>query len=52
MQEDRINKLAPLQEFLRYKFKDLELLNNALIHKSYSNETLLSVKNNELLEFL
>ena len=52
MQEDRINELAPLQEFLRYKFKDLELLNNALIHKSYSNETLLSVKNNERLEFL
>jgi len=52
MQEDRINELAPLQGFLRYKFKDLELLNNALTHKSYSNETLLSVKNNERLEFL
>ena len=52
MQEDRINELTPLQGSLRYKFKDLELLNKALTHKSYSNETLLSVKNNERLEFL
>ena len=52
MQKDRINELIPLQESLRYKFKDLELLNKALTHKSYSNETLLSVKNNERLEFL
>ncbi|HIN88976.1 MAG TPA: ribonuclease III, partial [Nitrospinaceae bacterium] len=52
MQEDRINELTPLQGSLRYKFKDLALLNKALTHKSYSNETLLSVKNNERLEFL
>jgi hypothetical protein len=48
----RINELTPLQGSLRYKFKDLALLNKALTHKSYSNETLLSVKNNERLEFL
>ena len=52
MQEDRINKLIPLQDSLRYKFKDLELLDKALTHKSYSNETIISVKNNERLEFL
>jgi len=52
MKEDRINKLIPLQDSLRYKFKDLELLDKALTHKSYSNETVLSVKNNERLEFL
>ena len=35
-----------------YQFKDLELLNKSLTHKSYSNEVLLSLKNNERLEFL
>ncbi len=52
MQEDRINALIPLQGLLCYQFKDLELLNKALTHKSYSNEVLLSLKNNERLEFL
>ena len=52
MQEDRINELIPLQEALFYTFEDLELLNKALTHKSYSNETPLVVKNNERLEFL
>jgi ribonuclease-3 len=52
MQEDRINELTPLQEALFYKFEELELLNKALTHKSYSNETPLVVKNNERLEFL
>jgi len=52
MQEDRINALIPLQGLLCYQFKDLELLNKSLIHKSYSNEVLLSLKNNERLEFL
>ena len=52
MQEDRINALVPLQGLLCYQFKDLELLNKSLTHKSYSNEVLLSLKNNERLEFL
>ena len=52
MQEDRINALVPLQGVLCYEFKDLELLNKSLTHKSYSNEVLLSLKNNERLEFL
>jgi ribonuclease III len=52
MEDDRIIELTLLQESLSYKFKDLDLLNKALTHKSYSNETLLKVKNNERLEFL
>ena len=52
MQEDRINALIPLQGLLCYQFKDLELLNKSLTHKSYSNEVLRSLKNNERLEFL
>lgn len=52
MQEDRINALIHLQGLLCYQFKDLELLNKSLTHKSYSNEVLLSLKNNERLEFL
>ena len=52
MQEDRINALVPLQGVLCYQFKNLELLNKSLTHKSYSNEVLLSLKNNERLEFL
>jgi len=52
MQEDRINALITLQRLLCYQFKDLELLHKSLTHKSYSNEVLLSLKNNERLEFL
>ena len=52
MQEDRINELIPLQGLLCYQFKDLELLNKSLTHKSYSNEVLPLLKNNERLEFL
>jgi len=52
MQEDRVNALIPLQRLLSYQFEDIELLNKSLTHKSYSNEVLLSLKNNERLEFL
>ena len=52
MHADRINALVPLQECLCYQFKNIELLGKALTHKSYSNEVLHSVKNNERLEFL
>ena len=37
---------APLQERLGYSFKKIELLNQALTHRSHSK------KNNERLEFL
>ncbi|MBT7522591.1 MAG: ribonuclease III [Nitrospina sp.] len=52
MHEDRINALVPLQKCLCYQFKNIELLGKALTHKSYSNEVLHAVKNNERLEFL
>ena len=52
MQEDRIKELISLQRELDYKFKDIELLNKALTHRSYSNEKKISIKNNERLEFL
>ena len=45
MQEERINELIPLQKTLDYNFNDLKLLNKALTHKSYSNETSVPVKN-------
>ncbi len=35
-----------------YKFKDIKLLKNAFIHKSYSYEKQNKIKNNERLEFL
>ena len=52
MQEERIKALIHLQGLLCYQFKDLELLNKSLTHKSYSNEVLRALKNNERLEFL
>ena len=52
MQEKRINELVTLQKTLDYNFNDLKLLNKALTHKSYANETNPPVKNNERFEFL
>ena len=52
MQEKRINELVTLQKTLHYNFNDLKLLNKALTHKSYANETNPPVKNNERFEFL
>ncbi len=52
MREERIKELINLQESLHYKFNNSELLNKALTHKSYSNETPSSKKNNERLEYL
>ena len=43
----------PIEEKLNYKFKNVELLKNALIHSSYANEhQSKDIKNNERLEFL
>ena len=52
MQKERIKELNNLQESLQYKFNNVELLNKALTHKSYSNEIFFSIKNNERLEYL
>lgn len=45
--------LAPLEENLNYKFKDIKLLKTALTHSSYANENNMKItENNERLEFL
>ncbi len=41
-----------LQENLKYNFKNLTLLENALTHSSYANEARNGIKSNERLEFL
>lgn len=50
--KDRKEALAALQESLRYSFNDIKLLNKAVTHKSYVNETGDSLKHNERFEFL
>ena len=50
--KDRREELAPLQKSLGYDFKDIKLLNKALTHKSYVNETGENLKHNERFEFL
>ncbi len=52
LSQDRIQELALLQEKLGYTFKDSELLNKALTHKSFVNENSQSLKDNERFEFL
>ncbi len=48
-----IKWLAPLEENLNYKFKNIKLLKTALTHSSYANENKMKVTdNNERLEFL
>lgn len=49
---ERINRLAELEMKLDYVFKDKNLLNKALTHKSYVNEKVENLKNNERFEFL
>lgn len=44
--------LAKLQKALGYTFKEIKLLNKAITHKSYVNETGESLKHNERFEFL
>lgn len=44
--------LAVLQETLGYSFREIKLLNKAVTHKSYVNETGESLKHNERFEFL
>ncbi len=52
MSPERIEELGPLQQTLGYQFKNPALLNKALTHKSYVNEKVESLKNNERFEFL
>lgn len=50
---ERIENLSKLENKINYQFKDKNLLNNAFVHKSYTNEnTSLRGKSNERLEFL
>ncbi len=50
--KDRKTKLATYQKKLGYPFKSIELLNQALTHKSFVNENNRKFKDNERLEFL
>ena len=49
---ERLEKLAQLQKLLQVNFKDLQLLNQALTHKSFANEyRKQKISHNERLEF-
>lgn len=48
----RKEKLSEFQKSIGIRFKTLELLNTALSHKSYVNETDKDLEDNEKLEFL
>ena len=50
--EERKKELAGLQDSLNHVFNDMNLLNKALTHKSYVNESSLDLKHNERFEFL
>ena len=49
---ERRNELAAFQKAACLKFKDLDLLNLALTHRSCGNEDPSRAQNNERLEFL
>ncbi|MFC1668916.1 ribonuclease III [Spirochaetota bacterium] len=50
--KSRSRQLNKLQSTMKVKFKNKNLLNRALTHRSYANETELQVKDNERLEYL
>jgi ribonuclease-3 len=53
MNDERLLRLRNFQQTLAYNFNDINLLDNALIHRSFVNENpSLSCKDNERLEFL
>ena len=53
MTDERLTILSNLQQILAYTFNDTNLLDNALIHRSFVNENpAYSYKDNERLEFL
>ncbi|NIQ00263.1 MAG: ribonuclease III [Nitrospinaceae bacterium] len=49
---ERIEELVPLQKQIGYTFRNSQLLDKALTHKSYVNESTFPLKDNERLEFL
>ncbi|HUW70712.1 MAG TPA: ribonuclease III [bacterium] len=49
---DRLEALAAFQRLVRFKFKNVSLLNRALTHRSCVNENPQTSGNNERLEFL
>jgi ribonuclease-3 len=50
--KERAQALLDFQKSLSIRFKDLSLLDTALSHKSYVNESQADLENNEKLEFL
>jgi len=50
--EERKKELASFQESINYNFNEIALLNKALTHKSYANESSDDLKHNERFEFL
>jgi ribonuclease III len=53
MNEERVRALIALEERLIWHFADITLLDNALTHRSFVNETVaLGCRDNERLEFL
>jgi ribonuclease-3 len=50
--QDRLDQLNSLEKKLGYVFKEKNLLNKSLTHKSYANEKSGALKNNERFEFL
>ena len=50
--QDRLDQLNLLEKRLGYVFKEKNLLNKSLTHKSYANEKSGTLKNNERFEFL
>lgn len=52
LDDERKARLAALEQALSYSFTNVELLNQALTHKSYVHEQREPVQHNERLEFL
>lgn len=52
LDQKRIQELAEVEKNLEYQFRDKELLNQALYHSSYANESVNRDLSNERLEFL
>jgi ribonuclease-3 len=48
----RYRQLNKFQNVIKLKFKDKSLLNRALTHRSFTNESGLQIKDNEKLEYL
>ena len=52
LSDERREQLSELEQVLGYRFHELELLNEALTHKSYIHECRAYTPNNERMEFL